>query len=68
MADEVTLPQCDCGYECRGLTIEDRVSDAQRHARDAHGIEVSRHQVLASAEMTEVTNEAAQDPAERRAR
>jgi hypothetical protein len=39
-------PQCDCGYECRGETVSDRVRDAQRHARDAHGIDVSADQIL----------------------
>lgn len=39
-------PQCDCGYRCRGATVEDRVRDAQRHARDVHGIDVSPDQVL----------------------
>lgn len=43
-----TPPLCDCGHSCTGATVEDRVRDALRHARDAHGIDVSRDQVLAS--------------------
>jgi hypothetical protein len=47
-ANGPTEPQCDCGYACRGATLDDRVQDALRHAREAHGIEVSREQVLAT--------------------
>lgn len=39
-------PKCDCGYVCRGETVEDRVRDGQRHALDVHGIDVSPAQVL----------------------
>jgi hypothetical protein len=39
-------PQCDCGYQCQGETVQDRVRDAQRHAREAHGIDVSADQIL----------------------
>ena len=48
--DIVTSPedwlQCDCGYQCLGDTVQDRVRDAQRHAREAHGIDVSADQIL----------------------
>jgi predicted small metal-binding protein len=37
---------CDCGYVCRGTTDDERVDDAVRHARQAHGIEVRREQVV----------------------
>ncbi len=40
---------CECGYQPRGTTEEDEVADAQRHAREVHGIEVTREQVLATA-------------------
>ena len=43
-----TDPRCDCGYACTGATLEDRVEDALRHAREAHGIDVSPDQVLAA--------------------
>jgi predicted small metal-binding protein len=39
-------PYCDCGYQCQGETLEDRVRDAQQHAWDVHGIVVSVEQVL----------------------
>lgn len=38
-------PRCDCGYVCRGDTAAARVRDAQRHAREKHGIEVTPEQV-----------------------
>jgi hypothetical protein len=38
--------RCDCGYLCNGETVSDRVKDGQRHAREAHSIEVSADQVL----------------------
>jgi hypothetical protein len=44
-----TWPRCDCGYQCRGETSEDRALDAQRHALQEHGIEVSLDQVLKQA-------------------
>jgi hypothetical protein len=45
MHDE-TRPVCDCGYQCQGDTPNEQARDGQRHARDAHGIEVSADQVL----------------------
>ena len=42
--------RCDCGYVCRGGTDDELVVDAQRHAHEAHGIDVSREQVLTVAE------------------
>jgi predicted small metal-binding protein len=39
-------PYCDCGYECQGETLEQRVHDAQEHARTVHGIVVSAEQIL----------------------
>jgi predicted small metal-binding protein len=39
-------PLCDCGYECRGETVEDLILDAQQHAREAHGIDVTAGQIL----------------------
>jgi len=46
MTDDAVVPQCDCGYQCQGHTLEERVADGQRHAREAHGIDVSVDQVL----------------------
>jgi hypothetical protein len=44
---------CDCGYKCHGDTVDDRIQDAQRHARDAHGIEVSAEQILVETQRCE---------------
>jgi predicted small metal-binding protein len=38
---------CDCGYVVRGATDDEIVAEAQRHARDEHGIEMTREQALA---------------------
>jgi hypothetical protein len=45
-------PVCDCGYQCQGDTLDDRVEDGQRHARDVHGIEVSTEQILRETQAT----------------
>lgn len=39
-------PQCDCGYTGQGDTDLDCVCDAQRHAREAHSIDVSAEQIF----------------------
>jgi predicted small metal-binding protein len=41
---------CDCGYVVRGNTDDELVADAQKHARDVHGIDITREQVLALAQ------------------
>jgi predicted small metal-binding protein len=48
--DAVGDLECDCGYRSRGATLGDRVKDAQQHAREAHGIDVSAEQVLNESE------------------
>ncbi len=53
-------PRCDCGYACRGSSLDERVRDAQRHALEAHGIDVSPDQVLTS-DITSPTAPAAAD-------
>ena len=40
--------RCDCGWSARGPE-EELVSRIQEHARDAHGLEVTREQALAQA-------------------
>jgi predicted small metal-binding protein len=40
---------CDCGYVVRGDTDDELVADAQKHAREAHDMEITREQVLAMA-------------------
>jgi hypothetical protein len=39
---------CECGYVARGADEEGLVADARRHAREAHGLELSREQILLS--------------------
>lgn len=42
--------QCDCGYVVRGETDDELVAEAQKHAREAHGMDITREQVLAMAQ------------------
>ena len=37
---------CDCGRVVRGDSDDELVAAAQEHAREAHGIELTREQVL----------------------
>ena len=41
--------KCDCGREVRGDTNDELVAAAQEHAREAHGMELTREQILAQA-------------------
>ena len=47
MVDKVL--RCECGFEAIGSTDADLVAAAQRHARAAHGLDVSADLVLALA-------------------
>ncbi len=40
---------CDCGRVVRGDSDDELVSAAQKHAREAHGMELTREQVLSLA-------------------
>ena len=40
---------CECGVVIQGRNDDDLVAQAQRHAREVHGMEVTREQVLAMA-------------------
>ena len=40
---------CPCGYIVRGKDEEEIVANAQRHAKGAHGMELTREQILAMA-------------------
>jgi predicted small metal-binding protein len=40
---------CDCGRVVRGDSDDELVAAVQEHARDAHGMELTREQVLALA-------------------
>ena len=51
MADELEAT-CDCGWHARGPE-EELVPKIQQHAREAHGLEVTREQALAQARPTD---------------
>jgi predicted small metal-binding protein len=40
---------CDCGRVVRGASDDELVAAAQEHAREAHGMELTREQVLSLA-------------------
>jgi Protein of unknown function (DUF1059) len=40
------LLRCDCGFEARGKREDDLVAAVQSHARDAHGMALSRRDAL----------------------
>jgi predicted small metal-binding protein len=40
---------CDCGFVVQGATEDELVANAQTHAREIHGMEISREQVLSLA-------------------
>jgi predicted small metal-binding protein len=40
---------CDCGRVVRGDTDDELIAAAQQHAREAHGMELTRDQVLSLA-------------------
>ena len=40
---------CPCGYIVRGKDEAEIVAKAQRHAKEAHGMELTREQILAMA-------------------
>jgi predicted small metal-binding protein len=42
--------QCDCGTPVRGSTDDELVENVQDHAKNKHGVTVTREQVLALAE------------------
>ena len=41
---------CDCGTTIRGDTDDQLVTRVQQHARDTHGMDLSREQILSMAE------------------
>jgi hypothetical protein len=38
--------RCDCGFEARGENEDDLVAAVQSHAREAHGMALSRRDAL----------------------
>ena len=45
--------KCDCGYVVTGETDDELVANAQDHAREVHGMEISAEQALALARPAE---------------
>jgi predicted small metal-binding protein len=43
------IVNCECGHVVRGDTDDELVAATQQHAREAHGMELTREQVLALA-------------------
>jgi predicted small metal-binding protein len=41
---------CDCGFVVRGDDDDQLVANAQKHAKEAHSMEITREQALAIAE------------------
>ena len=41
---------CDCGHTVRGESDDELVENAISHAKDAHGLTITREQALALAE------------------
>lgn len=48
---ETKVVRCTCGVELREATDDALVATVQRHAREAHDLDLSREQVLAMAEI-----------------
>ena len=44
------LINCDCGVVVRGETDDELVENAIKHAKEAHGMTITREQALAIAE------------------
>lgn len=38
--------QCDCGFEARAADSDGLVEEVRRHAREAHGMTLSREEAL----------------------
>lgn len=41
--------QCPCGYVVRAEDEDDLVAEAEQHAREVHGMELTREQAMAMA-------------------
>jgi hypothetical protein len=50
--------QCDCGFEARAANEVDLVTEVRRHAREAHGMALSRHEALLLAFRAELDDQA----------
>jgi hypothetical protein len=54
--------QCDCGFEASGHDEEQLVAEVQRHARETHGMALSRDDALLLAFRAELDEEAPVGP------
>ena len=43
--------RCDCGFIARGDTEDELFKVIHKHAKDVHGVEMTREQALAMAEL-----------------
>ena len=43
------IVNCDCGHVLRGDTDDELVAATQKHAHEAHGMDLTREQVLSLA-------------------
>ena len=41
-----TVVRCDCGFEARATHEGELVAEVQRHARDVHGMALTREEAL----------------------
>jgi hypothetical protein len=49
---------CECGFEARAEDEDGLVAEVRRHARDAHGMALSRHEALLLAFRADLDQEA----------
>ena len=43
--------RCDCGFIARGATEDELFEVIRKHVKEVHGVEMSREQALAMAEL-----------------
>jgi predicted small metal-binding protein len=43
--------RCDCGFIARGATEEELFQVIHKHAKEVHGVDMTREQALAMAEL-----------------
>ena len=53
-----TVLHCDCGFEVRADGEPELVAQVQRHALEAHGMQLSREEVLRLASRVESVEDA----------
>jgi hypothetical protein len=53
-----TVLHCDCGFEARAQDEDGLVGEVQRHAREAHGMDLSHEEALLLAFRAELREKA----------